>query len=105
MFSYLDPITEGLNEDSKKKIIKDLAQKINKFGMDVPAVILLESFKYFAVVGSFSILLFSSPILSIFGIDGYKYTSFFKDRKNIENLLREIEAIEKSKLKNNVKCN
>ena len=56
----------------------------------------LETVKPLARVGSYTFLLFSSPLLGLAGIDGYEYTGFFKDRDNIERLIKRIEEIDKA---------
>lgn len=97
MFSYLDPISEGLTDERKKEIVDQIAEKIVKRGLVAPAIILLESVKPFAKVGSYTFLLFSAPILSFIGLDGYEYTGFFKDKENIELLIRRIEELDRPK--------
>ncbi len=97
LFSYLDPITEGLSEERKAEIIDRLAEKIVDKGLVAPAIMFLESVKPFATVGSYTFLLFSSPILGLIGIDGYEYAGFFKDKENIEKLTKRIEELDKAR--------
>lgn len=96
MFSHLDPITEGLTVERKEEMIEGLAKKIIDKGLVTPAIIFLESVKPVARVGSYTFLLFSAPLLEVVGVSGYEYTSLFKDRENIESLMRKIEELNKS---------
>lgn len=92
-FRYLDPITEGLTEEEKKRVIDQIAENVINKGLTAPAIMFLESIKPFAKVGSYTFLLFLSPIMGFAGINGYLYTGFFKDRENIERLIKRIEEM------------
>lgn len=94
-FRYLDPITEGLTEEEKDRIIEQIAENVVSRGLTAPAIVFLESIKPFAKVGSYTFLLFMSPIMGFAGINGYLYTGFFKDRENIERLIKRIEELSK----------
>jgi len=96
-FSYLDPITEGLKEEEKNQIIEQIAKNVVGRGLTVPAIVFLDSIKIFAKVSSYTFLLFMSPIAGFAGINGYLYTGFFKDRENIERLIKRIEELSKDK--------
>lgn len=97
MFRYLDPITEGLSEERKREMIDRIARRVVNAGMVAPAIIFLESIKPVAKVGSYTLILFSAPILGIFGINGYELVGLFSDRRNIERLTRRIEELQKEK--------
>ena len=63
--------------------------------MVTPAIMFFETIKPLAVVGSFSILLFSAPLLSVIDVDGYELVALFKNRENIEKLVKRIEVLAK----------
>lgn len=95
MFDYLNPITEGLSEERKGQLIESIAKRIADNGLIAPTIILLESVKPIAKVGSYTFILFSSPILGLFGINGYELVGFFSDRQNIERLTKCLEEVAK----------
>jgi len=95
LFKYLDPITEGLNEERKNQLIETMTRRVVEHGLIAPAIIFLESVKPLAKVGSYTLILFSAPILGLFGINGYELVGFFSDRQNLEQLMRRLEEAAK----------
>lgn len=95
MFKYLDPITEGLNEERKNQLIETMTRRVVEHGLIAPAIIFLESVKPLAKVGSYTLILFSAPILGLFGINGYELVGFFSDRQNLEQLTKRLEEAAK----------
>ena len=95
MFKYLDPITEGLNEERKNQLIETMTRRVVEHGLIAPAIIFLESVKPLAKVGSYTLILFSAPILGLFGINGYELVGFFSDRQNLEQLMKRLEEAAK----------
>jgi len=86
---------EPQSQHDHAALIADLAGRIVRRRMTAPAVVLLESVKPLARLGG-QALLFSSPMLSLF-VAQDKVASlcdFLDDRRNIELLLRAIEARE-----------
>jgi len=80
--------------DDTKKLLSDLAKKIVKRGMSVPALFFLDSTKYMSFIGS-QFLVFLGPIATCF-INNHKYyqiTDLLEDRGNIDYLLDEIEKM------------
>jgi len=80
---------------SDKELISNLAQKIVKHGMAVPAIFFLEMVKYMSFVGS-QLLVFFGPVITVFiqSESYYKMTHLLEERQNIEFLMLEIERIE-----------
>ena len=80
---------------SDRELISNLAQKIIKHGMAVPAIFFLEMVKYMSFVGS-QLLVFFGPVITVFiqSESYYKMTHLLEERQNIEFLMLEIERIE-----------
>jgi len=99
LFKYLDPVVEGLNIDKKKNLIDGLAKKIVDMGMVAPSIIFLETVKPITTISSYTLLLFVAPYLELFGKNGFEYVAFFKERSNVESLLKRIEELSKEEEK------
>ena len=82
------------NCQSDRNLITDLAQKIVKHGMAVPAIFFLEMVKYMSFIGS-QLLVFFGPVITVFiqSESYYQLTHLLEERKNIEFLMLEIERI------------
>ena len=80
---------------SDRQLISNLAEKIVKHGMAVPAIFSLEMVKYMSFIGS-QLMVFFGPIITVFvqGHQYYKIAELLEDRKNVEFLLTEIERLE-----------
>ena len=85
---------------SDKDLISNLAKKIVRHGLAVPAIFFLEMVKYLAFFGS-QLMIFFGPIITVFIAQHayYKYAELLEDRNNVEFLLTEIERIESNKQK------
>ncbi len=83
---------------SDYELISNLAKKIVRHGLAVPAIFFLEMVKYLAFFGS-QLLVFFGPIITVFiaSHSYYKYAELLEDRKNVEFLLTEIEKMEEEK--------
>ena len=81
------------NED--RQLISNLAEKIVKHGMAVPAIFFLEMVKYMSFIGS-QLMVFFGPVITVFiqSESYYKITHLLEERQNIEFLMLEIERIE-----------
>jgi hypothetical protein len=95
LFKYLDPITEGLSEERKNQLIEAMTRRVVEHGLIAPAIIFLESVKPLAKVGGYTLILFSAPVLGLFGINGYELVGFFSDRQNLERLIKRLEEVAK----------
>ena len=84
----------SLNQ-SDKELISNLARKIIKHGMSVPAIFFLEMVKYMSFIGSQLMIFFGPVITSFIQSDSYyRITHILEERKNVEFLMFEIERIE-----------
>ena len=80
---------------SDKELISNLAQKIVKHGMAVPAIFFLEMVKYMSFISS-QLMVFFGPVITVFvqSESYYKITHLLEERQNIEFLMLDIERIE-----------
>ena len=80
---------------SDRKLITNLAEKIVKHGMAVPAIFFLEMVKYMSFIGS-QLMVFFGPVITAFiqSESYYKITHLLEERKNVEFLIQKIEKIE-----------
>ena len=84
-------------EEEVDAIILKTAKKIKKYGMEMPAIMTLESLKPLAYVGGELTRLTLSPFFPILGpnIDmwGEKVINVFEDRENINKLILLLEKM------------
>ena len=80
---------------SDRHLISNLAQKIVRHGMAVPAIFFLEMVKYMSFIGS-QLMVFFGPVITAFiqSESYYKITDLLEERQNVEFLMLEIEKIE-----------
>ena len=80
---------------SDSKLITNLAEKIVRHGMAVPAIFFLEMVKYMSFIGS-QLMVFFGPVITVFiqSESYYKLTHLLEERQNVEFLMFEIERIE-----------
>jgi hypothetical protein len=85
---------------SDKQLISNLAGKIVRHGMAIPAILFLEMVKYLSFFGG-QLMVFFGPIITVFipSHSYYKIAELLEDRKNVEFLLVKIEHLEE--LRNN----
>ena len=85
---------------SDKQLISNLAGKIVRHGMAIPAILFLEMVKYLSFFGG-QLMVFFGPIITVFipSQSYYKIAELLEDRKNVEFLLVQIEQLEE--LRNN----
>ena len=78
-----------------RQLISNLAEKIVKHGMAVPAIFFLEMVKYMSFIGS-QFMVFFGPVITVFiqSQSYYKITHLLEDRQNVEFLMLEIERME-----------
>ena len=80
---------------SDRKLISNLAEKIVRHGMAVPAILSLEMVKYMSFIGS-QLMVFFGTVITVFiqSKSYYKITNLLEERQNVEFLMLEIERIE-----------
>ena len=85
---------------SDSQLISNLAEKIVRHGMAVPAIFFLEMVKYMSFIGS-QLMVFFGPVISVFiqSESYYKITHLLEERQNVEFLMLEIERMESNNKK------
>ena len=85
---------------SDKQLISNLAGKIVRHGMAIPAIFFLEMVKYLSFFGG-QLMVFFGPIITVFipSHSYYKIAELLEDRKNVEFLLVQIEQLEEMRKK------
>ena len=80
---------------SDSQLISNLAEKIVRHGMAVPAIFFLEMVKYMSFIGS-QLMVFFGPVITAFvqSESYYKLTHLLEERQNVEFLMLEIERME-----------
>jgi hypothetical protein len=70
---------------SDRKLISNLAEKIVRHGMAVPAIFSLEMVKYMSFIGS-QLMVFFGPVITVFiqSESYYKITHLIEDRQNVQ---------------------
>jgi len=89
---YLD-IEVTLEEEDE--MIRKIAQKIHKHGLDMAAIFMIESVKPLSYIGAQMGRFLISPFLPAFGdnigIGGEKFLQIFEKRENVEKLIVAVE--------------
>jgi hypothetical protein len=97
---FFDDIVE-LSDEEVDEIILETAKRIMKYGMEMPAIMALESFKPLMYVGGELTRLTLSPFFPIFGsnvdIWGQKLIYVFEEKKNVDKLIRLLEQMSRGK--------
>ena len=93
---FLDEVSE-LSEEETDEVILETAKRIKQYGMEMPAIMALESFKPLMFVGGELSRLTLSPFFPIFGpnIDlwGNKLINVFEEKKNVDKLILLLEQM------------
>ncbi len=86
-----------LTEEEEEEVIRSVAKKIHKYGMEVAAILMLESVKPLTFVGAQMGRFFLSPFLPAFGdnigMAGEKLFYVFEKHENMEKLLTVLEEL------------
>ena len=81
----------------QEEIIQKIAQTIHKHGLDMIAILMIESFKPLSFIGAQMGRLFVSPFLPMIGsdvgINGEKFFQIFEKRENVEKLIQAVENL------------
>jgi len=85
--------------EDEEEMIKSIAEKIHKYGMDVAAILMLESVKPLTYIGGQMGRFFVSPFLPALGEkigqSGEKFFTVFEKRENVEKLITLLEEMAK----------
>jgi len=93
----LESFTRELTAEEQEQMINKIANEVIKRRLETVAIMFLESIKPMSYIGSQLAMVFVGPFLAIFGDLGINYIKFFDKRENVENLLRKIEEMTKTR--------
>jgi hypothetical protein len=83
--------------EDEKEMIRKIAEKIHQYDLDLPAILMIESFKPLSFIGTQMGRFVISPFLPIFGknigISGEKFLQIFGKRDNVEKLIKAVEKL------------
>ena len=83
--------------EDEAEMIRKIAEKMHSYGMDVPAILFLETVKPLTYIGSQMGRFFVSPFLPVFGeeigLSGEKLLRIFEKRENVEKLIKAVEEL------------
>lgn len=87
--------------EDEEEMIRKIAQKIHAYGLDVAAILAIESIKPLSYIGTQMGRFFVSPFLPILGDDlgitGEKFLTIFENRDNVEKLIVAVEELSREK--------
>jgi len=85
--------------DDEEQLIQSVAKEIRRYGMDVAAILFLESSKPLTFVGAQMGRAFISPFLPAIsqdlGVKSEKLFRIFENRANVEKLISVLEELER----------
>lgn len=79
------------SEKKNEEIIQKTYNSIERFGMELPAILFLESVKPLLWVGGASARIFLGPFMLAFWDNGFTYIHTFEEMQNVEKLIKMIE--------------
>ena len=84
--------------DDEDEMIEKIARRVHDSGMNVAAILMMETFKPMSYIGAQMGRFFVSPFLPVLGddvgINGEKILQIFEKQENIEKLVKAVEALE-----------
>jgi len=87
--------------EDEDEMIRKIAQNIHKYGLDMAAILMIESVKPLSYVGLQMGRFFISPFLPAFGenigISGEKLFQIFEKHENAEKLIKAVEKLTREK--------
>lgn len=92
---------EEMTPDETEALIEKAATAISARGLNLPALLLLESHKPLSYLGSQAAITFSPFLVPIFGFDKVNdYSRLFSKRENVERLLERLDSKSKNPSEN-----
>jgi hypothetical protein len=86
-----------VTSEDEEEMIRKVAEKIHQYGLDVAAILMIESVKPLSFVGAQMGRLFVSPFLPMVGddvgISGEKFLQIFEKHENVEKLIKAVEEL------------
>jgi hypothetical protein len=86
-----------ITPEDEDEMIDRIAKKVHEYGLDIAAILFIESFKPLTFVGAQMGRFFVSPVISVFGDDwgigGEKFFRIFEKHENVEKLIQAVEKL------------
>jgi hypothetical protein len=83
--------------EDEDEMIRKIAEKIHQYGLDVAAVLMIETVKPLSFIGAQMGRFFVSPFLPALGenigMSGEKFLQIFEKRENVEKLIKAVEEL------------
>ena len=86
-----------LTPEEEIDMIENISKKITQRRLGLPALLFLEPYEPVSTLIGETILVWVSPFLDIFGMDGYKHSLLLRKKENIKKIRDSIEKKEKGK--------
>jgi len=87
-----------LSIEEEEELILKIAKQINKYGINIPAMFVIETFKPLSYIGSQMGRFFISPYLIMvgdeLGMTGEKIIQLFENRDNVDKLITAIDNLQ-----------
>jgi hypothetical protein len=87
-----------LSIEEEDELILKIAKQINKYGINIPAMFVIETFKPLSYIGSQMGRFFISPYLIMvgdeLGMTGEKIIQLFENRDNVDKLIAAIDNLQ-----------
>ena len=87
----------NMTSEDEDEMISKIAKKIHEHGLDVVAILVIETIKPLSFIGMQMGRLLVSPFLPVFGenigISGEKFLQIFEKRENVEKLIKIVENL------------
>jgi len=92
---FLDDVE--ISDEEVEEVILEAAQRIKRYGMEIPAIMALESFRPLMYVGGELTRLTLAPFLPFFGSNvdmwGQKLITVFEEKSNVDKLILLLEQM------------
>lgn len=84
---------DELTAEQRELLIEKLARRVQRFGMEAPAILMLEMHKPLAFLASQTLILGSGILVPLFGLKNIQqYSKLLESRDHVEMLIRRIES-------------
>jgi len=83
---------EPLDPKKRDQLIEAVANRVQQFGMLVPAIFFLEMNKPLSYIGA-QAMHFFSPVIGVLFPTFEDYAYFLEDRENVELLIQKLESL------------
>jgi uncharacterized protein YdcH (DUF465 family) len=86
-----------VTSEDEDEMIRKVADKIHQYGLDVAAILMIESVKPLSFIGAQMGRFFVSPFLPALGenvgMSGEKFLQIFEKHENVEKLIKAVEEL------------